>query len=71
MRSYSKLFSEGEWVFCLNINLTIIQSVMSCRLFLRSSLKCFFWRNDVLCLRRVVAGAAQAEWDSDKGELRF
>ena len=70
MRSYSKCFSEGEWVFCINI--TIIQSVMWMWTFPEKLFKVFFLRRSyVLCLRRVVAGAAQAEWDSDKGELRF
>ena len=65
--NYSKCFSERE-LMCFYNNLTILQSVIN----LRSYLKCFFLcRSDVLCLRRVVAGAAQAEWDSDKGELRF
>ena len=45
---------------------------MSMWTFPEKLLKVFFLRgSDVLCLRRVVAGAAQAEWDSDKAELRF
>ena len=41
---------------------------MSMWTFPEKILKVFFLRgSDVLCLRRVVDGAAQAEWDSDKG----